>query len=191
MPTPASLPLVTVDFSFSVNPAVLADFDAYWRSQSLGVVGTLITGISDTDTNLVVSGISKTITTTTSPNTPPFGQTTTSQTIVTVTKGTCLAIEQEPMTVTNLAGPDANGNFTLTVLRGSSQVTPTNGTVSYPFATPAAHVAGTSINVLQYFSPWELIKQKGLIPLAQAAVAARGTDSAIFQSTASGQLQVT
>jgi hypothetical protein len=191
MPDLTTLPLVTINFSFSANPAVLMDFDYYWRSLTLATVGTLITQVDANATSLVVSAITKTVTTTISPNTPPLGLTQTTSSLISIASGTCLSLDGEPVTVTTISAPDANLNYTLGIVRGTTQATPTNGSISFPFAVPAPHAAGTAINVLQYFSPWELIKQVGLVPLAQKAVSARGTDSAIFKSVASGQLQVT
>lgn len=189
MPDLSSSVKVIVEFD-NTPTAALMDYDWAWRNQAYTPFASLITAIDANATSLTVSAISKTFTVTTSPNSPPYGQVQSVQTPVTITPGSCLTLDDEPMTVTAVSVADANGNFTLTVVRGISQNTVVNGTISFPFAVPVPHAAGAIVNVLQYFSPWERLRQRAWIPELQAAVTARGPQSAIFQSVASGQIQV-
>lgn len=185
----ATLDLEDVPLNWKPNGAVLLDLDWQWRQKTLGTLTNLVEGISNTDTTLIVPSLLKTFIVTSSANSPPLGQVQSTPTVVTIALGSCLVVEGEPMTVTGITGPDPTTyNYTLTVVRGTSQDTGANGTVQFPYAVPAAHAATAPVSVLMYFSLWEYLKS-WLDAAGFDAVNARGRDSAIFSSKISGQLQ--
>lgn len=153
---------ITVQLNIQMPYAIFQDIDADWRTQIQGTVGSLSTAIATTDTSLTLASAT------------------------TIASGTCIMIDQEPMTVAS----DVTNSATVPVSRGTSQ-TSTLGTNSYPSAVVAAHNANSTITVLTYSTPWSKIALEGFDPYSMSIVQKRGQKSYTLSSTVTGTVTAT
>lgn len=188
------LSLWSVNLGLATTPTVLSDINTYWISQvyKSAQVITLTTATGSVDGTITVSGLTpgiggyqaglQSIVSSASGFRPPV-----SNMAPTLSVGSCFVIDQEPMTITAISGPDGSGNYTLTVSRGPNQTTP-SGTTNLPLAVTMAHAAGAVIYPLKYATPWEMVRVECLVPYAQQIVNWMGINSANLSSSINGSV---
>ena len=192
MGTLPSLSLWNVNLGLATTPTVLSDINTYWITQvykaAQGI--TLKADTGSVDSTLSVSSL-----------TPGIGgyqaglqalsssvngfRPSLSSVAPILAVGSCFVIDQEPMTITAISGPDGSGNYALTVSRGPTQVTP-NGNTDLPLAVTAAHASGAQLYPLKYATPWEMVRIECLAPYALQIVNWMGLNSANLTSSING-----
>lgn len=183
--------VVTATLKISFRALVVEALNAYWLSKAIAANNSmvLLDAITAEDIALRLSTISITGTLPIAArNRSAAGGAMPQQSLTRVIgAGTVLLIGQEPITVNGLPTAAEAGGWTVPVSRGTTQNGPA-GASEYPLATPTAHGASTSVLVLYYTSPWEMIRVEALLPYAQGVVAAVGPDLSLFDSSITGTL---
>lgn len=149
---------VTASLSITFSQNVLADINTHWMDQTIGSPGTLAADLASTDMTVTLSAPAPSI-----------------------SAGTALLIDHEPMTVTAISGA------TLTVTRGQTQTTP-SGTTQFPLAAASAHSSGVQVFILRYPSPWDMVTKEAMLPWTQQVAQQLGTRSATFSSSTNGSV---
>jgi hypothetical protein len=149
----------TVTLNVTMAAPVLADIHQHWLDQALQQMGT-ITGALDASTASVSIAVS---------------QVTLSQAAPLFKVGDAARIGMEPCTVTAVSGEA--GSQTITCTRNE-----------YPLSPMAVHEAGTSIYLLRYPTPWDMLVIESLQPYAIQITQGLGARSATFGATITGAL---
>ncbi len=191
MPT---LSLWNVSLGLATTPTVLSDINTYWMYQvyqsAQGI--TLKADAAATDNSITISTL-----------TPGIGgyragllaqaqitngfrvQSSAGAPMLSV--GSCVVIDQEPMTITAISGPDGSGNYLASVSRGQTQTTPA-GATDFPLAVSTIHANGALVSILKYATPWEMVRVECLAPYALQIVQWMGLNSANLTSTINGNV---
>ena len=180
----------TINLSVTTTLTVIADVNSFWKLQVAATSGTLISGIAFTDTTVVTNKLTGTKVTQNAVANANFYYPQGATTPVNIAVDSSILVDSEEMIVTAVSEPDGNGNYTLTVSRGTTPANSTGTTVSFPYANPVVHQAGAPISILTHASPWEMAKNLWLLPGAATAVQYLGVNSSMFQSSASGSVTI-
>jgi hypothetical protein len=152
---PSAFPMLTCTLNLTLSAAVVIDLNTVWLQHWGATAGTLQSAVADGDTTLTL------------------------QRVPDLAVGAAILVDNEPMTVSGVAGS------TLTVARYAT---------AFPFLaalpTPptSAHAAGASVYVLNFATPWEMIANLALRPWTQQMVNGLGAASATFGTFVSGSL---
>ena len=180
----------TINLSVTTTLTVIADVNSYWKLLVAATSGTLVSAIASTDTTVVTNKLTGTKITQNAVANANFYFPQGTATPVNIAVDSTILVDSEEMIVTAVSDADGNGNYTLTVSRGTTPTNSTGTTVSFPYANPVAHQAGAPISILTHASPWEMAKNLWLLPGAAQVVQQLGVNSSMFQSSASGSVTI-
>lgn len=147
---------VSATMIWTFGDPVYADFHQHWLDQT-ALVGTLASTIATGDTSIAIFPGTGSL---------PSGWS--------LSVGSAILIEQEPMLVTAVSGAMP---ILLTVTRGSA--------VSV-LATPVSHPSGTSVYLLKYSNLYKMIGCEAFLPYERQVSTNLGERSAVFGYTVTG-----
>lgn len=158
----ATAQTATISISLQVQPSVQADIIHHYLLSVLGPLGTTTAPFDATTTSVTLQ----------------VDQTKLSVAAPTITVGSAVVLDSEPMIVAAVSVAAGVG-IQVTLTRGISPLFPL-----------AAHVAGAPLSALTYVSPWAMLKSEALAPWIMSIISGLGSQSATLASSVTGTVVI-